>query len=1110
MSGAPGPRRHRGRAVLRWTLRIVAVVLIGLGALVFAATRAPVALPDWVTGRLAAAIDAGVKGSGFSVSLEGVGVDFRQILAPAFVVDGLKVGDSNGTPLLTLDQITAIVALRRLAAGQIAPTALRARGATLSLGRDAEGRLSLQFGGQTVLKDAPTPSALLDRIRAALDSPRLAGLSTIGVEDVSLRFDDVSRGHSFSSQDGFLRLDHARSGAIVLEADMGQLTGVAAVGTAPGHAGLRIDSPAPGQANGRLALRGVVPAEVAGIAGPSPLADLLARIEAPVSLTLSGQLDPDGHFGALDGTISVGEGLLDLPGRTRPFAVEAARGQMSLDSEDDHLSLTGLVLEAPDLSVRGRLDLTADSTGAQGGILVQAAFENLRATVPQFYDQPLELDGIWADLRYDRATDRLEIAGLSAQQGDTRLAAQGQILAGSAPGGPSLPGGVRSIALDLSTDRITPAALVALWPRSIAAGARDWIAERVEGGEFRQATAALRLAAGEAPEFGLSFDIADAVVRPVPALPAITGGQGMGQIAGRTLSIGIATARMAAPDGEPIALSEGDIQIPDIGVPNGELQVRFDAAADAGAAISLLTHPPFVSPEPEAPAELPLAPDDADGQVGLTVGMTIPLRKTTRFKDVTYSVAGAIDAFHSTKLLPGKTLAADRLQVQADPGRVVISGPASVDGQPITVTWSRPIAIDAPPQGSTVRAEGPLTEALAQVFGVVLPKGTLGGAGSVVADIALPPGGAAPQLKLHGELAGLSVSVPALGIAKAKGGAGSLDVTGRLGPAARLDPIRIAFPGLTLVAAADLVEGRGAESIAVKEIRAGRWLDARGTFWPGKGGGAPRVALSGGTVDIRYLPEGQGGSGGPGLSGIAVALDRVVVSDGIALTGVRGDLSGTVSGNLTGRVNGAAPVNVALAAQRGGTAVQVTASDAGNVLRAAKVFDTLHGGRLDLKLVPVGRSVYQGQARIADTALRDAPVMADLLSALSIVGALEQLAGEGIRFSDIRADFTLRPERIDVSQASAVGASIGLTAAGVFNLSRDTLDLKGVVSPVYFLNRAGGPRRGEGLIGFDYRLTGPMAKPSVSVNPLSVLVPGFLKDIVRGGPPQAVTRGEGN
>lgn len=1101
-------RKHRhARAVLRWTLRLLLVLVLALGGLIVAATRAPVTLPAWVSDRVAAGLDLALRQTGLEVRLGSISFDFREHLAPSFVIEDLTIRDTRGTPLLDLDQISAIVSVPKLLSGQIAPTAILASGAQISLGRDQDGRLTLRLGGQAVLSNVPSPGALLDTIRNELASSRLSGLETIGIEDVSLRFDDVSRGHAFSSEGGYVRLDHHGEG-LTLDAEMGQVTGVAAVGTAPGHVALRIDSPAPGAATGRLTLRGVVPSEIAGIAGPSPLADLLARISAPVSLSLTGSLIGDGRFGALDGQITVGDGTLDLPGRSKPFAVTLARGHMALDAEKDDLSLTGLVLESPDLSLRGQLELTADAL-RPGGIVVQAAMENLRVSVPRYYDQPLELDGIWADMRYDRGSEQLDIASLSLQQGDTLVAGRGVITSGTSGRGESLAGGTRSIALDLATDEASPETLVALWPKGVANGARDWIAEHVKDGSFRNVSASVRLAAGIAPAFGISFDIADARVHPVPVLPEITGGQGMGQLAGHALSIGVTSARMAAPDGAPIALSNGIVQIADIGRAGEPLTVRVDAAAGADATISLLSNPPFAGRKPDGSSEFPLAPGEATGQVALTVDLTVPLKKTTRFADVDYGATGAITGFRTARLLPDKTLAADRLSVSADPRRIVIAGPGTVDGQPVTATYTRPQPRDGRPQPSTVRAEGPLTDALAKVFGVALPPRTLAGAGRVVADVTLPPTGD-PLLKLSGNLAGLSVTVPELGIAKGRDRAGTLEVAGRLGPKGRLDPIRVSFPGLSLVAATDLPEGSKTQKIDLREVKIGRWLDAKGSFWPSV---PPRVALSGGTLDIRHLPDsgGSGGGGTPGLSGIDVALDRVVVTDQIALTAVRGKLSGNLSGRLTAQVNRSAAVGVSLDPQRGGMAIGVTSADAGGVLRSAKIFDTLYGGALDLRLLPAGRSSYNGHAEISNSALRKAGGMADLLSAISVVGGLEQMAGEGIRFSDIRADFLLRPDRIDVSQASAVGPAIGLTASGAFDLARSTMNIEGMVSPVYFLNRAGGPRRGEGLVGFNYRMSGPMAKPKVSVNPLSVLVPSFLKDLFRGGSqPQAVSRGGGN
>ena len=129
--------------------------------------------------------------------------------------------------------------------------------------------------------------------------------------------------------------------------------------------------------------------------------------------------------------------------------------------------------------------------------------------------------------------------------------------------------------------------------------------------------------------------------------------------------------------------------------------------------------------------------------------------------------------------------------------------------------------------------------------------------------------------------------------------------------------------------------------------------------------------------------------------------------------------------------------------------------------------------------------------------------MADLLDAISVVGLLDQLGGAGIRFETIDGRFRLNKRQIRLQQAAAVGPSMSISADGIFDLQSKQMDIRGVVSPVYFLNGIGSflTRRGEGLFGFNYRMVGAAQDPSVRVNPLSILTPGAFRQIFRRAPP---------
>jgi hypothetical protein len=162
-------------------------------------------------------------------------------------------------------------------------------------------------------------------------------------------------------------------------------------------------------------------------------------------------------------------------------------------------------------------------------------------------------------------------------------------------------------------------------------------------------------------------------------------------------------------------------------------------------------------------------------------------------------------------------------------------------------------------------------------------------------------------------------------------------------------------------------------------------------------------------------------------------------------------------------------------------------------------------------LVPSGgKGNYDGTLEITKTRLRNASAMAGLLNAISLVGLLQQLEGDGIHFSTVEGQFQLRNNGVTLKNISAVGPSMGITLDGWYDIKSKTVNFEGVTTPLYAVNglfervfgSLMGRRKGEGLFSFTYTMRGPAADPKVSVNPLSILTPGMFREIFRSKAPE--------
>jgi hypothetical protein len=118
------------------------------------------------------------------------------------------------------------------------------------------------------------------------------------------------------------------------------------------------------------------------------------------------------------------------------------------------------------------------------------------------------------------------------------------------------------------------------------------------------------------------------------------------------------------------------------------------------------------------------------------------------------------------------------------------------------------------------------------------------------------------------------------------------------------------------------------------------------------------------------------------------------------------------------------------------------------------------------------------------------------------------------QFDGMEANVTKKGDRIHIKNGRTNGTSIGLTTQGFVDLGQDTARLGGVVVPAFALNNllsnvpllgpllTGG--KDGGLFAISYQLHGPLDDLKTTVNMMSAVTPGALRELFNAPPPDAV------
>ncbi len=1021
-------------AFFRIAATLVAAAIIAIAALGVRLAMGPIQL-TWLAPYLEHALAPGDQQIRFAIRDAGVRLGQHRVIE--LVGAGVEARGSDGKVLIDLPEIQIGVSLRALIwHGMLAPASLEARAPLLILTRNDAGSIGLS-GSQTEAEPA-APKGEID-----LDALLAPFLSNQSSQPLS-----------------YLERADISGGELILKDQVTDHTVVARAAT--------------------LTVR---------------------RLRGAAAADLTFALDQEGASAKVHTRVE-----RDAATRRARFAVDFEQLNVAELAKLE----PSLPLEGVKLALTGQLSGDIDREQGLSPIAFELRAENGAIERPDLLAGALPIESV-------SVKGRLAANLSAAEVTESRIAAKGAIAEAQA----QIVWADRQITLraTVTAQNVAASDLELYWPPAAGREARAWVLANITDGVVPSAQATIALKPGDLhrypfPEEAVRgrFDFHDLSVRYFETMPPLARVDGSATFTARRMDFALTGGRVGA-----IQLDNGSVVITGIGIKGRDttqLVVKAAVNSPLDQALALLDHRPL-----GVAGKLGVAPSDASGQARTDLTLTLPLHRDLDASELGVRASAKLQGAGLRGLPGGIDLSDGDFTLKVDDRGADLTGRGALNQVPLAIEWHQTFA-DGAAAEQRYHVQGTFDIEALDRFGLDLP---IPATGSSEINATMTQSAKGRQAKLALDLGPLAVEVPVLGWQKSKDQPGHLSASILMPPSGpvQVEAFELASPGLEVAGSLELsVEPMQVERLALSRFRAGRnegTLELHHQAGPGY-----QIAVRAQTLDLApwlggeapAMPGEAGEASAPTPLQLSLVADRILFGE-LGLSDVDLDLARDPEGWRTGAMHGRLPrggtVEMSLAPADGQRQLKVTSDDAGDLLQAMGQTTRIEGGKLEFR-AGIGRQVptlqADGRLRVKEFTLLDAPLLARLLTVASFTGIGNLLGGQGIHFDRLDLPFALRQETIVIEKGRLSGSQIGLTVRGRVDLDHDRLDLDGTIVPIYWLNWAlsklplVGPflagREGEGAFAATYSVKGPPSEPQIRVNPLSVLAPGFIRDLFSG------------
>ena len=825
--------------------------------------------------------------------------------------------------------------------------------------------------------------------------------------------------------------------------------------------------------------------------------DFAFETDMPISFKLNLRMNADRKLAAMDGRFGLGAGYFKLADPDHePMLIDEAAGDLLWDPVAQKVLVKNVQIFAGETHIFFSGSVAPPSPPESAWTVDFASADSVFAG-ERPGEQPIHIEKSAFHAHYLPDARQFTVDDFSIAGPDANGTMKAEVKATDK--GPTLK-------IDVSVGQSPITNIARLWPSFIAPDVRNWCIENLKSGELVSANLSIDWDADaftDAREkrpvprdsVHASFSAKDVTAQLLPGAPPMAGMEGGGVMTGVDLSITGARGFIDVEPGKRVLASDISFVVPDLApkpLNPAQASARFQGGADA--LVELISRDPMKK-YVGIPGDFSAAKGRFDGK--LTVDLK--LGKTARPEDSVVGADVALTSLQVEKFLGPERFDQATMNVSIDHGALKITGEGKLFGTDATLA-----ATKGPNDEGTAQLSFTLDDALRAKRNINFGPGV---SGPMTVKLKTPLGRASGDGEV--DLTHVSLENPLPGLIKPAGKPGKATFSFKSdSDGLSLSNIAVDAGGASIKGSAQISNEGALTSAKLTQLHLSPGDDIKADVSAADAG--LKIVLRGVSVDARPVIKGLLAAGQPSDMknyDLDLKIGSVSGANKQALSQVDMAVSrreGQIKQIRLNAILGGGPL-VVRRDENGGMNVQ--GSDAGALLKFFDFYNKMEKGTFSLNLKNNdGRQ--EGAVSIKNFILRNEPALKQLVAA----GQAQGPGGGGLPvdpdaapFQRLTGQFSRTAGRIDLHDAVIYDQQMGLTAQGFIDYSGDRVDLSGTFVPAYQLNNlitqvpvvgmilGGGAH--EGMFAINYRISGPASAPTLSVNPLSAVTPGFLRKI---------------